>query len=102
MTAITPTFYEAQSEVTVYSFDIVGDWLTNLPSDARCYMSSNNDDPYTFYRDRPDSFERVNVIDKHRATTAGRHLFSKPVYLGLICSDDRKTIYWVNDTRPLP
>lgn len=33
---------------------------------------------------------------------AAEHSLASPYYLGAIVSQDRETIYWVNETRPLP
>lgn len=102
MTAVTPSYYEGQSEAIDYRFEIRGDRFTNLPSDAIAYLSDRNNNPEHFFREYPSRYVELSVIDNQNAIATGVAQYAIPVYLGVICSRDRQTIYWVNETRPLP
>ena len=103
MTEITPTYYAYGEKNT--KFVLKGRGFDNIPLDAIGIFANDNDKPlvsrythdngliYDMIIVSEDTLEFVNrsPISYHTAN-----------YLGAIISADRETIYWVNETRPLP
>lgn len=57
-------------------------------------------------RDDAEEFLVLNITSKTPSemtlTTGVSHNYTVPRYLGAILSNDRTTVYWVNNTAPLP
>ena len=86
-------------------FELRGSGFLSIPADALGIWSSMNDDPlHNRYNETPynrsvivnqtDNLLTIQYPESHNATVAR--------YLGAIVSADRETVYWVNETRPLP
>lgn len=75
-----------------------------MPVDVLGLMATNNDAPLANLNDdRALMKASVTVVsDIEVILNNGTHTFSADNYLGCIVSADRQTIYWVNETRPLP
>ena len=76
-----------------------------IPNDAIGLMSYENENPLQFLNDTEqqhlyDILEKTDGLMTLRVKLATA--LSAPNYLGAIVSSDRQTVYWVNDTKPLP
>lgn len=85
-------------------FVVTGRNLLGIPSDAVAIPSADNDTPTAYINvDRPDFtgliVEQTNTMIKFSASESNVH---DRGYLGCIVSADRQTIYWINESRPLP
>ena len=82
-----------------------GSGFSMVPNDAVGVWAISNDDPLAF-RNSQDNANTFDVIvgSDNLLTCVPRVLYthSVPNYLGAILSADRQTVYWVNETRPLP
>lgn len=101
--SITPTYYAAEERVTQYVLQ--GRGFLDLPDNAVGVMSTNNDNPLML-RDNHGVNNNYRIVSKTREELVmeqiqmGTH--DTPNYLGGILSEDRTTVYWVNETKPLP
>lgn len=76
-----------------------------IPSNAVGIVASDNNNPLQ-NRDAESGDRLYSIVEKTsntmrmvlRATSS--HVLN--VYLGAIVSSDRETVYWVNNTKPLP
>ena len=86
-------------------FDVGGYNLDQFPNEAIGVLSMDNDRPDQFKNSTWDGYI-VNIQTKERRRMlldGGEHHFDVGnYYLGLIVSSDRQTVYWINDTKPLP
>lgn len=98
--SVAPNYYEGQEAATLYNFTINGSFLTNLPSDAKAWVSQSNDNPTG--RINQGSGFRIVEQSFFRITFELSTRYAVPVYLGCITSADGSIIYWVNNSRPLP
>lgn len=76
-----------------------------VPADAIVVFSEDNGDPLkNRYTSDQWWLGRIASVSESLITTtqAATHEVSQRFYLGAIVSSDRETIYWVNNTRPLP
>lgn len=81
-----------------FNFDLI-------PSDAVGVMSRLNNNPLMnintdiqiWIYDISSKNDNEMVLDQRETSTLGAN-----TYLGAIVSADRQTIYWVNNTSPLP
>lgn len=99
---VTPTYYASgQIERT---FSLSGSGFLGIPPDAIGVLSNSNDDPLIWlYQAGGFRFATVNVIDDRQMIVDNEeHAISANVYLGAIVSADKQTIYWRNDSKPLP
>lgn len=89
----------------VFESQLEGVNFDQIPSDAVGVMSEFNNDPLN-RKDTTSPIYVLNIVEKTgnrmilRAGGSADH--STPFYLGAILSADRETIYWVNETKPLP
>lgn len=85
-------------------FEVYGD-LGIIPNDAVAIMSDDNTNPTVYI-----GTQNVNIILPIVDRSYGRIRFAgdvaithgSPWYLGIIVSADRQTIYWTNNTQPMP
>lgn len=100
---ISPSYYAAGEQVG--NFVLKGSNFDKLPADAVGVIANDNDRPLYFVGTATDTqtFEIVSktatTLEVAQVTTSSHSL---PIYLGAIVSADRETIYWVNNTKPLP
>lgn len=102
MTEITPTYYAAGTYIL--RFVLKGANFNTIPDDAVAVPAVKNDEPLE-YR---DTIVAANVMTIE-SRSANEIVFTTAVavqhgqtYLGGILSSDRQTVYWVNNTKPLP
>lgn len=103
MTEIAPTYYARNVELGDVSlkglnFDII-------PRNALGVYAVDNDNPLQYrYTNQDyvlfdiDTQSETEMLLTPRVRTA----HSTATYLGCIVSADRQTLYWVNETRPIP
>lgn len=82
-----------------------GHGFENIPTHALGIVSTRNTEP--LINIRSTSAAEIIPIKTKTPTeiTLGQesvHTHGSSTYLGAIVSQDRETIYWVNDTAPLP
>ena len=86
-------------------FELTGRGFSGIPDDAVGVWSDDNGNPLV-YRDSNLPYNRSVIVAKDdRQITlqyTETHQASVPRDLGAIVSADRQTVYWVNETRPLP
>ena len=102
MEEVTPTFYASGTHALNFTFK--GRGFSNVPSDAVVITSFQNNTPL-MYRYETDNVSvlPVTIVDDNTLTAVGgEHEYGTRRYPGAILSNDRETIYWVNNTRPLP
>lgn len=100
---ITPTYYAAGQ--VKGDFSLSGLNFTMIPVDAVGILSGLNDNPAAQRDSTSKSWiASVNVLsDSYMEVNQDiARTHSTPVYLGMIVSNDRETVYWVNNSRPLP
>lgn len=103
MSEISPTYYAAG--ITVGDYELRGANFNQIPMDAVGVLASNNDLPLE-NRDVPQAILLFDIVSRTdtemlmRQRTTISHGVDN--YLGAILSADRQTVYWVNETRPLP
>lgn len=76
-----------------------------IPSNAVAIISENNNNPMANrYTTNQKYVFPVSIIDSRTAIVEYQNAlhFDHPIYIGGIVSEDRETIYWENNTRPLP
>ena len=100
---ISPNYYAADNPSDVYN--LIGSGFEELPNDAVGILAISNDDPLgQRYAQSESLLYAINVVDDNTMTATCNEptVHSGPNYLGAILSADRETIYWVNNTKPLP
>lgn len=99
---ISPSYYAAGNYRI--RFTVTGRGFDNLPSDVVGTISFYNDDPLRFrYETGPNFY--CTIISKSNSEivlAAAGAVEHSALYLGAILSNDRETIFWINETRPLP
>lgn len=103
MTNITPTYYAANAELIDCVLE--GENLDLIPADAVGILATGNASPtaqsHVEYPDWIyDIVSRTETRIVLRVRSAVVHGFN--TYVGCLVSPDRETIYWTNETRPLP
>jgi hypothetical protein len=82
-----------------------GAGFTLIPQNALGILAIANDNPLqalnTQYNDQLFSIEVLNDFELV-ATSKSAVIHASPNYLGGIVSQDRNSIYWTNNTEPLP
>ena len=76
-----------------------------IPQDAVGLLSDNNDLPDVYrYSSAEWNVAQVVVADDFhmKITQSVAHDQVKNTYLGVIVSNDRRIVYWKNNTKPLP
>ena len=98
-----PTYYAEGERPS--TFVLQGRGFDNIPNDAVGVYSDNNDDPLQ-NKDTTVAYRLFDVIEKSSTLMVMGHQVSttvaSPVYLGAILSSDRQTVYWINESKPLP
>lgn len=84
---------------------LLGSGFDSIPGDAVGVTAADNNDPLAGKdNDSPGWLYEIqtkndNQIVLHQVAEATHNI---PTYLGAIVSADRQTVYWTNDTEPLP
>lgn len=100
---ISPTHYA--SGATVGEYVLSGVNFHYIPEDAVGIIAFDNDAPLANIDAQPafwlfDIGEKTDTrMTMHQRETSTH---GDANYLGAIVSADRQTVYWVNETRPLP
>ena len=103
--SISPAYYAIQTDYSIYRVDLVGRGFSLIPDDAIGIASYDNEDPLqNRYSDEGYNLQDVIVESDGSMYTQyiSSHRLNENMYLGAIVSNDRETVYWVNETRPLP
>lgn len=104
VSSVSPDYYARGGQTG--DFVVEGSGLLSIPSGAIAVYSTNNDAPLEHRYDREPFrvFRIAERTDTHIVFSPEEVLvgLSSNVYLGAIMSYDGETIYWENDTRPLP
>lgn len=105
VTSVSPNYYALQEGVSYYPYSLEGSGFDAIPSDAVGLVASDNFAPlanrYNF--GSTASYQIVTKTENEMQLRYDQeHIVSVPVYLGAIVSADRETVYWVNNSRPLP
>ena len=103
VTEISPNYYAAFHQVT--QFELTGDRFDILPEDAIGILSIDNENPLSA-RYNQSARNIFDIIDRTNETITLKvrkeESHDENNYLGAILSADRETIYWVNNSKPLP
>ena len=82
-----------------------GEGFDLIPNDAVLVTSDDNNRPLA-HRDATGDVYVASILSKTATeivfATGYTGSYSSAQYAGAILSDDRQTVYWVNETRPLP
>lgn len=100
---IEPTYYAAGN--VKGDFTLSGVNFSLIPQDAVGILSGNNEAPeLQRYSQSSTWLTTIEVLDDTHllATQDSARPHSTPVYLGMIVSADRQTVFWINHTAPLP
>lgn len=100
---MSPNYYAAGR--VKHEYEVAGRGLLLIPGDAVGILANRNDNPlefidnlnpifYTKVVDRSD--ERLVLVQSDSSS------YVSPYFLGAIVSSDRRTVYWVNRSNPLP
>lgn len=102
VSSVSPNYYATGN--FKFSFEVIGENFDVLPNDIIGLPSTNNNDPL-LYRDSQATSIVCSVAEKSNnrmllnAVDEAEH---SPAYLGALLSADRETVYWTNNTKPLP
>jgi hypothetical protein len=98
-----PSYYAPGTNRHVY--DVQGSGFLTLPDDVIVIISDDNDNPLKYLNDTR-SLYRVGLVmrtnDHMLFEQDTTHGYSTSSYMGAIVSSDRRTVYWVNESKPLP
>ena len=86
-------------------YTLIGENLDMIPEDAVGLYALSNAEPLSFINTTDETLlYDVKSVGSGRLELVAREVAVHGVrnYLGAIVSNDRQTIYWVNNTRPLP
>lgn len=104
VTRVTPSYYAPG--VQEYDFELEGYDLDLIPQDAVGIISTSNDDPMIYRYSQSLLYAHpVSGVTSTKVFVGDplqSHNLNVPAYLGAIVSNDRNTVYWVNETQPLP
>lgn len=84
---------------------MAGGGFDNIPAGSIGIISGANNNPLQFLQDLTENrIYDISEISDNSAVLVQRmdYLYGSATYLGAIVSPDRQTIYWINDTNPLP
>lgn len=100
---INPLYY-ASNEITS-NYELSGHGFLTIQEGSLGIFSRDNDNPLERLNSTTNEFLfSLDIVSDSQMTATckepNRH--SDANYLGAIVSSDRQTIYWVNDTKPLP
>lgn len=102
MDEINPSYY-AEGGV-ILRFELIGRGFHNVPNEAIAIAAIDNDNPLELLNNT-SAWNIMSIVEREEnslkfestiETTNVQH------YLGAIVSPDRQTIYWVNNSKPLP
>lgn len=100
---VSPNYYASSAEE--HGYVLRGLNFNQIPSDAIGILSTENDEPLRHINTVINPF-MYRIIDKGETTMrleqSEAEAIGAPTYLACIVSSDRQTVYWVNQTRPLP
>lgn len=100
---IQPNYYAAN--VVVDNYVVVGRGFNLIPMDAVGIFANSNPAPLEFIEtSSPDLLFDISEKTNTRMVLVSRSPIAhvKDSFLGGIVSNDRQTVFWTNDTRPLP
>lgn len=100
---ISPNYYAPGEAVERYV--LMGHNLELIPSDAIGLYARLNNAPLEYINTTdPEAIMDIEVRTDTTISVRPRLVSSHTInnYLGAIVSADRQTVYWVNDTEPLP
>lgn len=101
--SIRPTYYAQGFHKA--DFVLEGTNFQLIPLDAIGVLSTDNDNPLINRNtNNPDNIVPITMLSPFGLTLEqdAIHNRSYNVYLGTIISADRQTVYWENNTKPLP
>lgn len=84
---------------------MIGSGLLSIPSDAIGLYANSNDEPLAFrFSDLVDDLYRITIRTDNmiRFSAVSPSTVHYDNYLGAIVSNDRQTVFWTNNSRPLP
>lgn len=84
---------------------MTGHGFLNIPEDALGIFASDNNNPLQYIdTDVNEWLFELSIIDDTQLTATCIHpnIHTGSNYLGAIVSADRQTVYWINNTNPLP
>lgn len=88
-----------------FEFELLGNGFNLLPDDVVGVPMSDNGNP-SYYRYDNSAVNVMNVIERSNNRIVMRAAESSPhgriTSIGMLLSNDRSTVYWINDTRPIP
>lgn len=100
---MSPTYYATGSYIMEPV--LTGRGFSEIPDDAIGIGAKVNNNPLEYIL-TTNAVLLLQIAEKNdimmRMTQDKQHGHRDPVYLGAIVSADRQTIYWVNNTQPLP
>lgn len=100
---ISPNYYAEYIEIGDYVLH--GSGFHGIPDDALGIVAFSNDTPLEYINEHSD-YGLYGITRKNKTemtlTQKKTGANAQPSYLGAIVSADRQTIYWTNNTRPLP
>lgn len=82
-----------------------GGGFDTIPEGSIGIISGNNNNPLENLNNQTENrIYNVTVLGDDSAVLVQRvaYQYGSATYLGAIVSPDRQTIYWINDTKPLP
>lgn len=104
VTKITPPYYAADSQGPL-EFTLEGVNFNLIPNDAVGVLADHNNNPLEY---KDTTFEAYKMGVEHTedgkivVTNGYSSIYTTAKFLGAILSADRQTVYWVNETNPLP
>lgn len=87
------------------TYTVIGKGFDLIPSDAIGIFANHNDDPLEFLNDnRSDLLFGIVTKENTRMVLICQNpiAHTRASFLGGIVSSDRQTVYWENNTNPLP
>lgn len=103
VTEISPDYYARQETPSEYRLS--GSGFPLIPDDAVGIVAENNETPL-MYRSTSAEYLLYDIQSKTGTDIVLRHrtddVFHQNTYLGAIVSADRDTVFWVNESKPLP
>lgn len=102
MNEVSPNYYAGGSGSP--EFLVKGTGFSMIPNDALAAVSYDNALPKQHIGDSVNAFEILRILERGDGFIKfgnGKTTTHSPLYLGVIMSQDRHTIYWENDSGPL-
>lgn len=86
-------------------FELNGTGFALIPNDALGVLSTDNEQPLMNINATRGNL-LFEIVERDRHTMVVRQVeestHASSCYLGAIVSKDRQTVYWVNETKPMP